>query len=259
MIAAPSGAPVVAIGADGARGGWATALLFADALCREDATVWRTRLALLDDVSELSRLRDETGGSATVAIDIPIGLLDSVDFRPCDRAARRMLKQRASTVFAPPARYMLAAAGDYGSIRALVDEERKTSPAAKSLSAQAAGITARVREVDDWVRAHPDSEAWLFECHPELSFLVLNAGAPLPARKHSAAGLMQRLRLVRRDFPDAEEQLAAAPWTGRQAELSDLLDAYAALTTALVCARGGQAELGGGERDTEGVLMRIAR
>jgi predicted RNase H-like nuclease len=251
-------APLVAIGADGARGGWATALLYADAERRGNASVWQTRLALVADVTELAGIRAQARGAARVAIDIPIGLLDSVDFRPCDLAARAMLKQRANAVFAPPARYMLPAAGDYGAIRALVEDERQTTPAAKSLSAQAAGITMQIREVDEWVRANPDSEQWLFECHPELSFLALNDGAPLPAHKHSAAGLIQRLGLVRAEFPDAEEQLAAAPWTGKQAELSDLLDAYAALSTALVCARGVHEELGGGERDSEELLMRMA-
>jgi predicted RNase H-like nuclease len=153
---------------------------------------------------------------------------------------------------------MLPAAGDYPAIRALVDELRQTNPAAKSLSAQAAGITKKVREVDSWVRAHRDSEQWLFECHPELSFLALNDGSPMAAPKHAAAGLVQRLQLVRPEFPDAEERLAAAPWTGKQAELSDLLDAYAALSTALLCAREEQEELGDGQRDSEGILMRMA-
>jgi predicted RNase H-like nuclease len=220
--------------------------------------VWQTRLALFADVAEIARYREEAGRSAPVAIDIPIGLLDSVAFRPCDVAARRLLKRRASSVFAPPARYMLAAAGDYGAIRALVEQERKTTPAAKSLSAQAAGIAPKVREVDDWVRAQPDSERWLFECHPELSFRALNDGAPA-ASKHSAAGLTPRRRLIRAEFPDAAQRLAAAPWIGTQAGLADLLDAYAALATALACARGDQEALGGGERDAENVLMRIVQ
>jgi predicted RNase H-like nuclease len=251
-----SGASLVAVGADGARGGWAAACLYADARHRSEATTWETRLHLFGIVDALARFRD--GHDAAVAIDVPIGLLDSVEFRPCDIAARALLKQRANAVFAPPARYMLPAAGDYAAIRDLVEELRATNRAAKSLSAQAAGITRKVGEVDDWVRAHRDSELWLFECHPELSFLALNDGVPLAASKHAAAGLVQRLRLVREEFPDAEQHLAAAPWTGKQVELSDLLDAYAALSTALVCARGEQEELGGGERDSEGVLMRMA-
>src|SRR3954451_10049615 len=163
-------APLVAVGVDGARGGWAAAALYADADRRSDATTWETRLRLLDNVEAVAALVD--GSGASVAIDVPIGLLDSVEFRPCGVAARAMLNKRASSVFAPPARYMLSAADDYAAIRALVDDVRRSNPAAKSLSAQAAGITPKVAEVDSWVRAHPDSEQWLFECHPELSFLA---------------------------------------------------------------------------------------
>jgi predicted RNase H-like nuclease len=246
----------MAVGVDGARGGWAVACLYEDG----------TRLMLLGDIGEIAELR--AGSGAPVAIDIPIGLLDSVDFRPCDVAARRLLGRRASTVFAPPARYMLAAAGDYGAIRALVADERRWNPAAKGLSAQSAGIAPKVREVDDWVRAHPDSERWLYECHPELSFVAMNGGAPLGEGKRSPAGARERLRLVRAAFPDAEAQLAAArrPATsaGRatprlpaaSAGRADWLDAYAALHTAAAIASGEHIELGAA-RDSEGVPMRI--
>jgi hypothetical protein len=41
--------------------------------------------------------------------------------------------------------------------------------------------------------------------------------------------------------------------------LSDLLDSYAALAAALQCGRGDQQELGSGERDCEGLVMRMVR
>lgn len=236
---------LLAVGADGARGGWAVACLYDDG----------TRLMLLGDIGEIADLRAESG--APVAIDIPIGLLDSVGFRPCDIAARRLLGRRSSTVFAPPARYQLAAAGDYAAIRALVAAERRTNPAAKGLSAQSAGIARKVREVDEFVRDHPDSERWLFECHPEVSFLALG-GTAVAAAKRSPAGAEQRLRVIAREFPDAEEQLAGAPWPRRTVAPDDWLDAYALLATAAAIARGEHAELGDGSRDAEGVLMRIA-
>jgi predicted RNase H-like nuclease len=252
-------APLVAIGVDGAQGGWAAALLYADARHRREAMVWQTRLALLPDIAAVARERQNAGASAAVAVDIPIGLLDSVDFRPCDLAARLLLKQRVGSVFMPPARYMLSVAGDYPAIRALVEQQRQHNPAAKSLSAQAAGITRKVAEVDEWVRVHPESEQWLFECHPELSFLALNDGAPLGADKSAPAGVMRRLKLVEQAFPDSQDQLATTIWPPtRRVQLADLLDAYAALSTALVCVRGEQEELGEGERDSEGVLMRMA-
>jgi len=229
----------LAVGVDGARGGWAVACWYGR----------RTSLTLARDIAEVARLRRH----APVAIDIPIGLLDSVDFRPCDVAARRLLGPRASTVFAPPARYLLAAAGEYPAMRALVARERRSRPAAKSLSAQSAGIATKIREVDEWVREHRDSDEWLFECHPELCFLALNGGAPLD-RKRSPAGARQRLRLVGAGFADAEAQIAAARGPATQA---DWLDAYATLTAARAIARGEHATLGDGTCDSEGLPMRI--
>jgi hypothetical protein len=131
-------------------------------------------------------------------------------------------------VFAPPARHLLPAGDDYQAALALVAEEQKTNP-----------------QVDEWVRAHPDSEAWLWEGHPELSFLALNDGNSLVGDKRSAAGLTQRLQRLRNEFPDIEDQLIGFEHASKQADVSDVLDAYAALSTALECARGDQEELGG--------------
>lgn len=257
MTDTPS-SPLVAMGVDGARGGWAAACLYAHSLHDEDASAWQTRLQLFPAVDQVVAFREAAGSRAAVTIDVPIGLLPSVDYRPCDVAARQLLGDRRNSVFAPPARYMLAVAEDYDAICRLVDKERETNPAAKGLSPYAAGITPKVKEVDDWVRAHRESEEWLFECHPELCFQALAEGG-MPRPKASAAGLMERLRLVRAVFHDAEDQVAAAEWPAKQAGLSDLLDAYAALASALQCARGHQEELGNGERDAEGLVMRMVR
>jgi predicted RNase H-like nuclease len=256
MVDTP-GSPLLAIGVDGARSGWAAACLYADSVHDEDASR-QTRLHLLPTIQDVAAFREAAGGAAPVAIDVPIGLLDSVDYRPCDLEARGLLGDRRNSVFAPPARYMLAVADDYDAICRLVDRERETNPAAKGLSPYAAGITPKVAEVDDWVRAHRDSEEWLFECHPELCFQALADGA-VPPPKASAAGLMQRLRLVRAVFPDAEDQLAGARWPAKHAALSDLLDAYAALAAAVRCARGDHEELGNGERDSQDLIMRMVR
>ena len=107
------------------------------------------------------------------------------------------------------------------------------------------------------MRAHPDSERWLFECHPELSFLALDAGRPLDG-KRSPAGARRRLQLVSAVFPDAAERIAAAPQPGTQADPSDWLDAYAALTAAVAIIRGEHVTLDAA-RDAEGVPMRIVR
>jgi predicted RNase H-like nuclease len=235
---------LIAVGADGARGGWAVACLYA----------FGTRLRLARTVDEIARIR--AGNGAPVAIDIPIGLPEADGCRPCDADARRLLGRRASTVFTAPARYLLAAAGDYAAMRALVAGERLRNPAARGVSAQAAGIAGRIREVDDWVRADPDSEQWLFECHPELCFLALDGGASLQP-KRSRAGARRRLELVVGEFPDAEARIAAAPAPRGRASVADWLDAYATLTAARAITRREYTTLGGGARDAHGLPMRI--
>ncbi|HEY8582715.1 MAG TPA: DUF429 domain-containing protein [Capillimicrobium sp.] len=251
-------APLIAIGADGARGGWAAACLYADAPRREDATVWETRLELFPGIEALAAHRQAEGGTAAVAIDVPIGLPDTVEHRACDKEAIGRLKGRAKSVFMPPARRLLAAGREWDALVALVEHERQSNPSARGLSRQAAGLIPKIAEVDTWARAHPDSEHWLWECHPELSFLALNDGSPLAHDKRSAAGVMKRLKLIAAEFDDAHDQLAEAQWPGSRADLTDLVDAYAALSTAVVCARGHQEELGDGRRDAEGLPMRMA-
>jgi predicted RNase H-like nuclease len=253
-------APLVAIGVDGAPAGWVAASLYADALRPEDASAWETRLRLFSNITELAEAREREGERPSVAIDVPIGLPDTAGYRACDSEARILLKQvgRASSVFAPPARYMLEAAGDYPAIRALVEQERQRNPAAKGISSQSAALAPKIKEVDSWVRAHPDCHVWLVECHPELSWYALSEREGL-LDKRSGSGLVRRLQLLRELFPDAEECIAASPWSGKHATLSDLLDAYAALSSALAFARGpGEyEELGECERDAEGLPMRM--
>src|SRR3954454_15543106 len=109
----PAKSPV-AVGVDGARGGWVAALAYRAGggdQTGQASVRWQTRLALFADINALADAVSDSG--AAVAIDVPIGLLDSFAYRPCDVAARKLLKARASTVFAPPARYMLPAAGYY--------------------------------------------------------------------------------------------------------------------------------------------------
>ena len=204
----------VAVGVDAARAGWVAAT-------PDGAVAVHARFT---DVLALA-------GDAPVAVDMPIGLLDVVAPRPCDRAARRLLGRRASTVFTPPSRPVLAAR--------TYAEARTQVPGAASLSAQAFGLAPRIRELDDLLRGDLALAGRVVECHPELAFLRL-AGVPL-ASKHTPQGVEQRRAL-----------LPHAP--GAQ---HDVLDACAVLGTALRIAAGAPVTTLGGERDAAGLPMRI--
>jgi predicted RNase H-like nuclease len=240
---------LLAIGADGARGGWLAVACYGDSPAGAESR--RTAVSLCRTFGELVALRTE---SAPVAVDIPMGLLDSVDFRPCDVEARVLLGKRRDTVFAPPSRPLLAVA-TYADARALVEEVRKTNPQAKSMSAQAFGLAPKVKEADDWVRAHPGTRAWLYECHPELSFRAIAEGRVLDDKK-TAHGQADRLRLIERKFPDALDVIAATRLKAGDAQLPDILDGYAALESALHVAADDYEELGG-ETDSAGLVMRM--
>jgi predicted RNase H-like nuclease len=237
---------LLAVGVDGARGGWLAALGYG-----QGADLQHVEFRLIPTFASVAGRRAD---DAVMAVDIPMGLLDSVALRQCDAAARALLGRRASTVFAPPSRALLAAA-TYTDARELVEQERQTSPQAKGLSAQAFGIAPKMREADEYLLAHPGAQAWLWECHPELSFRALAEGRVL-ADKKSVSGQAARLVLLSDRFPDVLEALAALQTDRREAELTDALDALVSLDTALRI-RAGDFEQLGGETDARGLVMRM--
>lgn len=165
-----------------------------------------------------------------VTIDVPIGLPESTRFRRCDEEARRRLRERRSSVFMPPGRYLLDAK-DHAEARRLVEERRSDELDARGIGAQAWGIVPKIREVDELLRARPEGREWLQEVHPEVCFLEWS-GRLLPGKK-SAAGQVERLKLVQEKFPDVESVILRDPDSTGKMDLTDVLDAYAALWTAL--------------------------
>lgn len=252
---------LLAIGVDGARGGWLAALAFGGA-----GRVERTELRLEPGLAAIAELAHDAG--VILAVDIPIGLEERNGFRACELQARALLGPRRSSVFASPGRRFINAAS-YAEARALVDELRAAGsgafgggPEIKSLSAQTWGIVPKIREADQVATSFPDAAVWLWECHPELSFRAMRGGEraaggpePLPP-KSRAAGQAARLALIVEHFPDALEQIAALP-ENAPADLTDAADAYAALWSALRIGLGEHEVLGDGRADARGVPMRM--
>lgn len=238
---------LLAIGADGARGGWLAALAYGTGV--DD--VERVELTLAADFTALVALRTVP---APMAVDIPMGLLDEVALRPCDRQARELLRHRASTVFEPPTRAQTAAAS-HAEVRELTAKARALDPDVRGLSVQAFGIAPKMREADEHLQAHPGTQAWLYECHPELSFRALPDGRVLPS-KTSVAGAAERLTLLCKRFPNVLDALIAFDAPNKQAQLSDALDALVCLDTALHV-RADDFEEFGGELDATGLAMRM--
>ncbi len=213
-------------GADGRKGGgWVVAELTDERCVRwHDAQDARALLRLV--------------GDDVLAVDVPIGLPEH-GRRVADEQARRALSGgRTSSVFAAPVRGVLAF-GTYAEAR----------PAHPSLSAQTFGLVARIRDVDEALRAAgPAVHDHVVEAHPEVSLRRLT-GVVLPGKK-TAAGALGRLSALRDALGEIPSDVP--PTAG----LDDALDALACLWTARRFARGAAQILGSGT-DRYGLPMRI--
>lgn len=216
---------LVAAGVDGCRSGWIAALAFRQADGR-----LTTSLKHFRTISELAAWRKEGSDEIFVTIDVPIGLPETTRFRSCDQEARRRLGERRSSVFMPPGRYLLTAR-NHAEARQLVEVRRRAKPDTRGIGAQAWGIVPKIREVDEFLRVDLARQRWLIEVHPEVCFLDWR-GRVLPG-KQSAPGQIERLKLTRTAFPDVERAILQDLDATNKVDLTDVLDAYAALRTAL--------------------------
>jgi len=187
---------LLAIGVDGARGGWLAAAAFgtrSHAEGQANASPSRTELRFfaaeegrggLDTLADW-RLRQPGGDAAGVAIDVPIGLPELGGSRPCDYECRAQLPGKGSSVFPAPARFLVEqfdnGAATKHELRDAISERRQAEEAAghdpaavRGISTQSCAIFDKVWEADRFVRRdrRPDGtwpvEEWFFEVHPEL-------------------------------------------------------------------------------------------
>ncbi len=187
-----------------------------------------------------------------VGIDIPIGLTEAGP-RECDRLARRLLgRPRSSSVFPPPIRPALGAASrlEASRIRRAID--------GSGVGAQAFHLYARIREVDEVLRAQPELRGRVREVHPEVSFRALNGGEAIKASKKTEQGRRTRRRLLAAHFGSPAFDDVRAAFRSSVVADDDVLDALAVLWTAERIHRGEAVTLPvDPPRDVEGLAMEI--
>jgi predicted RNase H-like nuclease len=163
---------------------------------------------------------------SVVGVDMPIGLADS-GLRRADVLARAAAGPRWQSVFMTPVRSALET-GDYALALA---ENRRCGGG--GISRQAFGLRTKIGQVDRWLRT-PPPDLRVVEVHPELSFGAM-AGAPLPERKSTWAGVLRRRELLAGHGIVLPDDLGEP---GRTAGPDDVLDAAAVAWTALRVAGG---------------------
>lgn len=228
-------------GADGCRKGWFRVSL--------EPVTSALRFDLVETAREL--LAREPHPSV-LGLDIPIGLSDAGP-RSCDRLARKRLgRPRGSSVFPAPIRPALAA-------RSRVKASDITKAAdGRGIAAQAWGIYAKVREVDEMMRADAAARDIIHEVHPEVSFAAWSGTGPIAASKKTAEGRAIRSAIAERWLGAGILERARGGHLKKHLADDDILDAIATLWTAARIARGEAVSLPADPPlDGAGLPMRI--
>ncbi|MEM8703318.1 MAG: DUF429 domain-containing protein [Pseudomonadota bacterium] len=222
----PDSAGTWVAGVDGCKSGWAAVL-------RNLEDPAGLRLALFPGFADLLAYDPYL---SIIAIDMPIGLADRIgpDGRGPEKAARRHLGERQSSVFSVPARAAVYET-DY---RQACETAQRTSEPPRKVSKQCFYLFPKIREIDALMT--PELESRVFEVHPELAFWRLNGetAMSLPKKVKSRAnpdGLDQRRDLLlSKGLPASFLDQTPPKGCGRD----DLLDAAANSLIAERCLNG---------------------
>lgn len=235
--------PLICAGVDGCRGGWVVATTVRRG---GDALPHAVSIAVVSGFAEVIAL---TADAQCVAVDMPIGLLDSprAGGRDCDRAARALLGRQGSSVFSPPARPALAA-------REYREAQRLQGA---GLSIQTWNIVPRIRDVDGSMT--PSLQGRVFEAHPELAFRTLAGRDAVMAGKSSADGFAQRVALLADaigpampDLPSERSRIGT-----KTCALDDLADALVLADVARRAAGGTAFRVPSGDPPLDGRGLRM--
>jgi predicted RNase H-like nuclease len=221
---------MIALGLDGYSRGWMAVQI--DGARRE--------LRVLGCISELLTMSFDRAG-----IDMPIGLPER-GLRDCDLEARMMLRPHASRVFTGARRGLW----DHASHAAANQALKRRGEAGVSI--QLWNLGPKIREIDESIT--PRLQLRIREAHPELVFLRLNFGRPLPSKK-TEEGIAERMKLLKRErFTELKQWIAHKP-PGAKAD--DILDACAVAIAARDFTSGHVLPRNGAQKDERGLKMQI--
>lgn len=201
------------VGVDGARAGW--------------IAVFETGGSIAYEVfSSPALLVQAFANASVIAVDIPIGLVES-GRRSADVLARGFVGgRRACSIFSAPVRGILDARTQAEASR------RHRAIDGRGFGAQAFGILSKIRDWDALLLANWTTRERIYEVHPEVSFAALNGGVGLVAGKKTPAGKQLRSELLGRELGAEAVNGLLASVPRREAAPDDVLDALAALWSA---------------------------
>ena len=225
------------LGADGCKGGWIVAVL---------GSALR-----IERFSSIGEILETYPDYSAFLIDMVIGLRDSAEQLRPDDIARKELKLRGSTIFPVPSREAV--------YKETYEEQKAANikTLGKSLSKQASAIIPKIREIDEFMSAHPEFKNRIDESHPELDFARLN-GSVLLSSKKDAAGIDERLKVIKRHIPGIVIPDLYVKAKELRCNVDDIADAVCLAVTAKLKSEGLCATIPESpEMDSNGLYMKL--
>lgn len=204
------------IGIDGCKIGWFY-------VAQNDSDGWE--IGIVNNISELSQ---KIQISKQTLIDIPIGLREKEKHeRQCDKAARKILGQRRSSVFPAPSRLAINCSHyEEGS-------NVNFQATGRRLTKQSWAIVSKINEIDLFLR-NTGLSSKVREIHPEVCFWALNGRKEMSHAKKEAEGIRQRIELLSKFCSQTENifQNALGRYQRNEVARDDIVDAIAGVVTA---------------------------
>ena len=140
-------------------------------------------------------------------IDIPIGLPSSKGGRECDKAARKFVGGRSSSVFSVPCRQAVEAYRNASGDKSAKEKAGKSASKRVTggpMSAQTWGIVPKIAEVDSFLCENEGVKNFFREMHPEVCFRAFSKES-LGHSKKKPQGFAERMAILSKHLPNAKE------------------------------------------------------
>ena len=217
-IIKPISSNVTSIGVDGCKGGWVAAILKQGNLIVE-------KFSTINDIVNHYPEFDE------IIVDMIIGLPSNKDHVRPDTYARRIIKERASTVFTSPCRQAINAKTKAD---AYMENERVLG---KKFTPLTLGIFPKILELDSFFTDNPQYKNIIKESHPEVCFAKLN-GRTMLSKKIDIDGILERINLLSQYIPELNHNKLTILSKSIKCKIDDIIDAICLSVTANLAAQG---------------------
>lgn len=210
---------ITCIGVDGCKGGWIAAILLQGKLILD-------KFITVNEIVKAYHKFDE------FFIDMVIGLPSTKDHIRPDTYARKIIKERASTIFPAPCRQAIYAKTV---AEAYTENERVLG---KKFTPLTVGIIPKMQELDSFLQDNQQYKNVIKESHPEVCFARLN-GRTMLSKKSEIDGMEERIHLLSQYIPDLSLTKIAALAKSMKCNIDDIVDAVCLAVTANIAGQGG--------------------